>query len=748
MSNKNSSRAFELYLANIKRFAKSVVIKFDQIAQAINYSVVTTHGLSSVNYDDKRTWKYYQNISGAYHFSDEHMLITSLDNTGTIVFSKENLITNPVTAGAYIYDSYYYNELLARYPKQEMLILGILYPCDINNAIAAKDGTIVSYPVTLVEDNEIRLISDVQEWVYYYIRRWVNQQYTLNNNLYVVAYYAQLILLLIPAIVTIRLRYCKTSQAHSFHIYQYLKSCGLDEADLIELDRNQILNLYRNIKYYRINAGSNATFSTLCDVLLNSRGFPAYAYEFQQRSESIFYTTASNTTNIASDPIFIKKSLDKVAATTNPPKATLDQALSLIELSTIGNEEFQANNLQEIKDSFTYPKTGRAQTKVVETTLDQTKQTYVQAPEAVVYNEWVRACLTGKYAYTLIYTPPGASTTLTLTPEMAVALWHYAFLRVMKPIVADPVFSTDLRFPRIRINQIFKTTLPSLADLRSIVTRGVVSDSEISDILNLVPVRPAIILTPEQLENYCSSVFTAMKNINRYCSAEENPTKNMHLRVIASALFEDKIFQSNQLSVTTNPYVGKKYAELLAQIGFNPINYSSKDFYNLALDLLKRATGLDLSYISNPSNIRRSMVNILAKLTSYSVLFANTLDADNAYDLARGDVRATMYNWRENDRYRINVASLIGTFAREKEIAWTHISYSSNPKMNSAILKSVLVANVGPAKIVSNSKTYTVDSIYRVNNRNAFQTSFDTQALFAGQFAKLTDVQKQKFLTI
>ena len=82
------------------------------------------------------------------------MYVGSLDTLETILFSKENLELHPLTRESYQFGTRYYYNLLNKYPNQEFLIKGILYPCDINKAIEAEDGEILSYQSDLVEEQE------------------------------------------------------------------------------------------------------------------------------------------------------------------------------------------------------------------------------------------------------------------------------------------------------------------------------------------------------------------------------------------------------------------------------------------------------------------------------------------------------------------------------------------------------------------------------------------------------------------
>ena len=126
---------YQLYIDSVFALAETVVIKSSYSAESINKFIAIKHGRETVS-EYPHTWKYYLNISGNYHFSDEKMYITSLDTLEQIEFTKENLDLHRATYRGYLYGTRLYTELVTQYPLQESLILGILYPADIDKAIA------------------------------------------------------------------------------------------------------------------------------------------------------------------------------------------------------------------------------------------------------------------------------------------------------------------------------------------------------------------------------------------------------------------------------------------------------------------------------------------------------------------------------------------------------------------------------------------------------------------------------------
>ena len=148
----------ENYIKNSISFSKSLIIKFKDVAIAVNKGL-EIQGIPTSK--DEREWKYYLNISGRRHISNKDVIIPVIETGKEEILSKELLDNNPYTRKELKKLDQYYTDLIERYPEEELFIKGCIFPVDIDKAIKAEDGTILDYDDSFVESNEYNLIREI-----------------------------------------------------------------------------------------------------------------------------------------------------------------------------------------------------------------------------------------------------------------------------------------------------------------------------------------------------------------------------------------------------------------------------------------------------------------------------------------------------------------------------------------------------------------------------------------------------------
>lgn len=653
-----NNKIYELYMASIVDFAKTVVIKLDELADGLNYLVMQKSTVTSVDPSDKSSWKYYQNISGSYHFTDEPMMITSLDTGARVRFDKNTLATHPVTKQAYRYGSYYYDELLGRYPDSELLIHGILNPVDLQEAIDAKNGTILTYDARYVEEWETELIANLQTWVYNFVQRWFNPQYARTDNLYVASFFAQLSLNIVPVVWNLRTRACKTNQAHSFHIAQYLRSHGYLDTYLPEMTREQVLGLYRNIRRYRKHAGSQENFESLVDLLLTKRNMALFELEFRQDSGSILYENPKDVGAITPEPVFVRLPANSTAKLFPQTNSSLDDAFTLINSQAAGNPEFHQNQRDAIRSKMRTTKDGKMPTKVFEASLDTNSDTYIQAPDEIVFNEWVHTVAMGRYVSTLELYPPGETVPILINQEQAVALWAYCLLKSQEPVDGEGDFEMPERVPMLGVSYVRRSTQPTLLELQQIVDTRLLTPQDIQLLIDNAPPEPPGMLDIQDFEAYCSSVYVNGQRQYRLYSFKSHPVARAMGQMVAESMFENKLVALPSLTEQTSPYRGVLFSQFLEQIGFDGATYTQADWFEFAKTIFEQATGVNINISSDPARVQAAMVAMLRQLSSYSIQVAYTPATSYSIPANRPDVRVSDFTASVTNGMNVGILNL------------------------------------------------------------------------------------------
>ena len=740
-----TNNLYDIYVTNNIALAQSIVVKFDDIATALNYNVLLNTGIP-VTTTDKTQWKYYQNISGQYNFSDTLMTVYSLDSENTINFDIPTLANNPVTKAAYAYGSNYYNDLLAAYPNQEMLILGILYPCDINTAINSPDGTILAYPDFLVESNEIDFINVLQAWIYAYINRWINFPFSITDNLYVPTYLAQLYLNLVNIIHNIRLAACKTSQAHSFHVKQYLRSHGFLDAYLIEMNEKQILNMYRNINYYERNAGFQTTFNKLIDVIFTDAGFPVYEYVMQHNTESLKRDSIIGTSILNSTAAFKRNPINSIAMNIPLSDYVLTEVLELSDTNTPYNATYQENNKTTIENKLDLSINAKLKTKVIETILNPSVKSINSVPDSILFSEWVANVCNDKYIVPVEYTPIGAIEPVRMTHQQALAMWIYCTAVAMQPNVPSILanYPETVRVPTILANRVLRDPLPTIAEITNYTDPLHVSEDDINLLYSTAITVPNTITSLTAFTALCKNIYSNSLQQNLIYSSKEDPIARSQLQAAATGFYSDTVFKLNSLQDANNPGLGITYSYLIQLLGLKLQDYQPVDYFNMALSIFEYATGSNLNSYADPTNIQAAMISLMTYLSSYSIQIVSSGISDNSILVDQLFSRVSNTSFIENGDIHEDDAFVNIIAINTIEIEEIDVKINNDIKINSVTMNEISSDFVDLNYYDNTTYVETNGLIANVNLKNNISTTEDLYYLFS----KLTPLQRMSIVDI
>lgn len=595
---------YKLYLDSVFELAETLVIKSEYAAEKINEYLTYTGHADSFLPHDARTWKYYLNICGEYHSTDAPIKITSLDTLEEIVFNKQNLSVHKATAQAYQYNSRYYRELLLKYPDNELLILGILYPADLNQAIAAKDFTVLSYPKHLVEDNELSLIDNINFWLDGFDIRWNNRQFAITDAMYGTTNMGVMYLQLVPLILNLRLKACKTAEAHSFHIREYLASHGMLDVYLSRMTKKQALFFYRNINYIERNAGKKDTFEWLVQKIMTDRDLPLSEY-------NMLHSLSAMPASFSPDVTFRKTLLNENQS--NNTKAdnyyNLENLLKKEELLAPGNKDYSEYQASQIETLFKRSVSSSLATKVLESSVIDYTDAVPYTLHSVLLNQWIYFTQTNRFKAYVRVKDPKTGQELVLSTKDAYLYYLYAY--------AKSVGINLDKIPLLFAMRVQREPTPDASELMSVVSKDI-SPSYAQFILSLHS-SIGVVNTLDDFRNTCKTIHkSALEELYFVYQQEVMTTRGMTYAMV-SRLYSDTWITPDNYDQNYKLWLSAKN---LPTDGFN-----KDDWTVLYRDIYAQVTGLDMSVTENLGGIQKAMVAMLSQLSSYSIQIISEINS-------------------------------------------------------------------------------------------------------------------------
>jgi hypothetical protein len=579
--------------------AKTMVVKSEVAAETINRELQSFgESLSS----DPHTWKYYMNLAGLYHPTDTVMTVTSMDTLEEIEFTRDNLKIFRATASAYAYGSRYYRDLVARYPTQETLILGILNPIDINKALGAQDGDILYYDTTLVESQEVTLIPQLQRWIHAFMSRWTVPGYGFTDEYYPAGQLGVLFANLPLELLNLRLEACRTEEAHTFHIREYLAShAGLD-AFLPQMTVKQALFLYRNVNYLQRNAGKQSTFKTLIQNIVSDRNLPLARYEMR-------HDETDQTDALRPKIEMFRQALNDHPGDGSTNRRTVDDVMSKQYPAARSNSDRHYEVLDDVVNTMVHSRSNRLPTKVLESALLDTTDSVPFAREEVFLNHWLYLASSNRFEAIVNVPDPTTGVSVALTAKEAFIVFLYAF-NGARGVVLDTI-------PKVYANRVRKPTLPTTAQMLALVDPNRITEAQLAVLLEHQPPM-GVYVSLAAYREFCQQVQFA-QNYQRgvYAIPEYHLNRGM-MEAAAAYCYRD---------MPCDLGVGQAYTEWFAERGLDFAQLGALDLDLLANNVITTVTGQEIGSASALAQLQDAMMQLMGRLSSYSVQYLTTINS-------------------------------------------------------------------------------------------------------------------------
>ena len=601
-----STIQLQLYNASIRRLCQSIVLKSHASAICMNQKIKDFSGITGHTVIDEfpETWKYYLNLSGQYHPTDLPMTVISLDTLETISFDYQTLLYHRATVRAYSLGSTYYEELVARYPDQELLIRGILNPIDLQTAITAPEFKIIGWDASEVESGEYSLIERLQAMIDSHNTQWYVRDYQSTHDLYIHTYLAGMYSLLPSWIRSIRKELCKTPEAHSFHIWNYLDSKGYLSEYKDFLTKEQALWLYRNISWVYANTGKKETFTQLLDVVLTKRSIPLGSYSLALNNENILDSLAP-TPKLQRTPLNML-TLTAADIVTREIDFILEKELPLAK----DNVAVFDRSLVRAKRALTYSVIPDLPTKIYESAMvDSTAQEpYILAD--VLLNEWVHLASTNRYLANITISDPATGNLMSMNMREALITLIYVYNKLAGVEI--------LTVPDLMAYQVRRIPLPTFDDLRKLAQHHRVSNTEILQLLN-DQVDLGTIISTEGFYDTCYELHQALLRHRMLYVIRHHMEERIQMELVVSRIYEDRRCQIN-----TTP--NQTYSEFFNNRGWLIPELAKADLELLEVALVTKATGADSRSVKSLKEIQGALLRLMSQLGPYSSQYLQTIN--------------------------------------------------------------------------------------------------------------------------
>lgn len=595
---------YQVYLDKVYQLTSSLTIKSAKTALEVNEAYLVKKGVS-VDSNDMTKWPYYCHISGEYSPYDEPIYITSIDTLEKIVFNQDNLKFHKNTAIAYQYNSDKYLSLIKKYPDKEDLIKGVILPCDKTYAINAPDGTILTHDPRMVEVNEYSLMYELQEWVNSVWDAWYQKQYNIDNRFYHVTFMGILYSKLPEAIMTIRLGKCKTNEAHSYHYRRYLASHGFLDFYLDQLTVKQAILFYLNILWVEKNVGQQETARWLVDKIFTLRNIPAGVYQYLPQMPKLDESLA---------PIvsFEKIPLNNLEFTNKGiDTRTLEDIYKLEENEAVLNPSIKEKSLPIAQEQLERSKASKLMTKVVTARYTDYQDSEKVLLSTIQLSDLIHMVKEGLYRTYATVTHPLNGAEYTLNGQDALMLMYAIVLKLAGSKVNDmPEFTATWVYNKN------KSTIEELdgATPKSNYIATSWKERVIRTHERYIPVYSTI--------DFYQNTYRHFKDLNdmiRLVAHERHPRLRAY-----KAMMLYRIYHVEPVSLDTKDY--KSVSEFLSYLNFDFTGLNEPLLYGLLADIWETVTGAHWVKKSNPRYILQAMVQLITKLSSYSVQYLGDMN--------------------------------------------------------------------------------------------------------------------------
>lgn len=608
------------YLKNTINLTKSIVIKNDKEARLYNEYIGQVFPTHKVDTTDRTTWRYYKHLSGQHHPVDTPMELISVDNGTVILLTLDTIALNKNTHKELLQFSYYYQELVNKYPDQELLIRSIIATTPKRTPrqiIDLEDYTIVGYNSQLVESNEDEIIYKLQERINNYKVTQLLHQYTITDSLFLASQYHILYSYIVTTLLSLRLENAKTPRAHSYHILNYLSSHHYLDVPYRHLSKRQALYLYRNLLFLNTHSGGNLVQESLIENLFNERNISVVNYRYEQTNQlnpdgSMKY-------------FFKQKLMNKKDLVYSKSNYRLEDLSDREITQAKGNKSTYECEKESVNNKLLYSLSNKLLTKDLETIITDVTDTVKYKLITTIIDYWAYLVKIKSINFLVSVTDPVNNITVQLLTEDLFKLYTLLLYK------ANNLELTH--FPNYQIDRVFKPILPETDELLKTYYKPHYYHKDlINEIKSAIPIYTNI-TTAFQFSEFVSDIYKL--NIGLW-------------------LLESNLHDKDDNGQTDNTIKNLHQTDTLVLSGETPEDFLRRvgigDLYEYPIDVIESMTYniLDslfdnkLDFLNKFKSIQKALVTVFKKFASYTTQMLDDYSHESSILAGIKDTRVTI----------------------------------------------------------------------------------------------------------
>lgn len=635
--------SLEKHLQETLFLTNSLCIKLSDTALAIN------KGLNYNNYEipsDKRKWKYYLNLSGQKHESNQDVMITVMEKGTKEVLTKELLEEFSYTKMELQKQQDYYKQLLMEYPNEEMYIKGCIYPVDIDTAINAEDGTILNYNKSLVEPSELSLIPELEKHIKDFINRWKILEYGLVDELYIASFQAVLFASIPSKIVNIRLDKMNSNEAHSFHLKAFFDSKLRLWNDMFIFKNETKYWLYKHLPYLIKDIGKNETLQKIADKVFYPNFIGLGEYKLNRPDP----TLSADKNDLGRESYDIQEPTVNIYPLNDSYEVDTDSVLTLDKIITDELNSIVAFTDRTLSDNYVLEQTKKdllgihnvnlniQNTKILDIKINRFFKNYGVDLFKTIMDYWAYILDMGKSFFTIDFKDANTESnnvdadpirlknirefvdgnvdvSYTLTP-------YQGFLFLIKILLT---ITGDLKSRIINYNYdlVLNADPLNLRRIYGIMYQDGLTDGLLEDLIRHYPKVDMYVFNGESFHDYISSIMYYYSYIWTLDANSESCVVSSNIKQL---YYINMRRDSVRLIKDNDPISGLTIDELLLREGFT---YNIPDTFDPMVSLnslVKAFTGFNIDDYYTKAEILAAAKDFVKKMTAYTTQVTSTSD--------------------------------------------------------------------------------------------------------------------------